>query len=305
MKIKLQSKNGHYQLNQARHINMKMVAIVAFLLVITTLLLLLGARFAPSLSGSMTHDPEIEKVVLEQRNNLEKTRIEVDANLDALTQRVGLLQAHINRLNALGDKLVVMANINTEEFNFMDVPAVGGPQEPELQGYASSEITQALELLELQLLESEQKLSALDEILMQSELQNEIKPQGRPVIDGWMSSSYGYRNDPFSGRRQFHKGIDFAGAKNTPVFAVAGGIVTKAKKSAGYGNLVEIDHGNGYITRYGHSSTLHVKPGDVVKKGKHIADMGSTGRSTGPHVHFEVLKKGRHINPSAMIKDSG
>lgn len=304
MKILLQSKNGNIKQAKAHHLNIKMVAIVAFLLFITTLLLLIGARFSPSLSKGASHDPEIKIIVAEQRDKLEKTRTQIDANLDALTQRVGLLQAHINRLNALGDKLVVMASINTEEFNFMDVPAIGGPQESELQGYGSTEITKALELLELQLLESEQKLSALDGILMQSELQNEIKPQGRPVIDGWMSSSYGYRNDPFSGRRQFHKGVDFAGAKNTPVFAVAGGIVIRAEKSAGYGNLVEIDHGNGYITRYGHSSTLHVKPGDVVKKGKHIADMGSTGRSTGPHVHFEVIKEGRHINPSAMIKDS-
>ncbi len=302
MKITLSTHNGRFKLGQRHQLNMKMVVIVATLFMITALLLLIGARFSSTVTTASSHDQRIEKVVEEQRDNFDQMSVEVSANLDALTQRVGLLQAHINRLNALGDKLVVMANINAEEFNFMDVPAIGGPQEPELQGYESQAISKALELLELQLLESEQKLSALDEILMESELQNEIKPQGRPVMDGWMSSSYGYRNDPFNGRRQFHKGIDFAGAKNSPVFAVAGGIVTRAEKKPGYGNLVEIDHGNGYVTRYGHANALHVKPGDVVKKGKHIADMGSTGRSTGPHVHFEVIKEGRHTNPSAMIK---
>lgn len=280
------------------HFNPQMIAIILSLMLVTAVLVYFGIR---TITQQGAHSAEVRLVVEDQRNAVESTRIEVNANLDALTQRMGLLQAHTNRLNALGDKLVLMANINAEEFNFLDNPALGGPQEPDQAGYESVQITKALDLLELKLLESEQKLSALDEILLNSELQNEIKPQGRPIVDGWMSSSYGYRNDPFSGHRQFHKGVDFAGAKGSPIFSVAGGIVAKAETKSGYGEFIEIDHGNGYVTRYGHSSKLHVKVGDIVKRGQHIADMGSTGRSTGPHVHFEVVKEGRHINPSAMI----
>lgn len=268
--------------------------------------LTLGAVYAGYLIG---HKPgpsvgqQVKTILDGQYQSLEQTRQQVDANMDGLTQRIGLLQAHVNRLNALGDKLVSMSSIRPEEFNFMDLPAIGGPvDDAEERGYGSADINAVLELLELQLLESEQKLFVLDTILMDDKLQNAIKPQGSPIIEGWMSSSYGYRNDPFTGRRQFHRGIDFAGAKDSPVFAVAGGIVVAAIEKSGYGNTVEIEHGNGYKTLYAHAAKLLVENGDVVKKGQQIAEMGSTGRSTGPHVHFEVVRDGKHINPSHMVR---
>ena len=121
------------------------------------------------------------------------------------------------------------------------------------------------------------------------------------VVDGWMSSPYGYRSDPFTGRRQFHHGVDFAAAEGSPIFTVAGGIVSTVKKHKDYGNMVEIDHGNGYRTRYAHTSKIHVVAGQVVNRGQQIAEIGNTGRSTGPHVHFEVIKRGKTINPLNMI----
>ena len=126
-------------------------------------------------------------------------------------------------------------------------------------------------------------------------------PAGRPVQQGWLSSYYGWRTNPFGGNQQFHKGIDFAGKENSEIVAVGGGVVTYSGKRYGYGNLVEITHGNGYITRYGHNKKNLVREGETVKKGQAIALMGSTGRSTGPHVHFEVIKDGKKIDPAKFI----
>ncbi len=299
MKSKYITKRKNLELlgaQSVREISLILAAFTLFSLVSIYVGYLLGNKPGPSV------DEQVKSVLDEQFQSLEQTRDHVEANLDALTQRIGLLQAHVNRLNALGDKLVSMSSIRAEEFSFMDVPAIGGPiDEQSEQGYASSEINRVLALLETQLLESEQKLTVLDTILMDNKLQDAKRPQGSPILDGWMSSAYGYRNDPFTGRRQFHRGIDFAGAKNSPVFAVAGGIVTSATSKSGYGNAVEIDHGNGYKTLYAHAAKLLVEVGDVVKKGQQIAEMGSTGRSTGPHVHFEVVLDGKHINPYNMV----
>lgn len=242
------------------------------------------------------------KGLTEQQQLLEQAKLEVNANLDALTQRIGLLQAHVNRINALGSRLVTMAEIEAKEFDFLHSPAMGGPDSGLSQsGFESEEINKILELLELQLLEKEQKLSLLDDVIIDKTLRGRTKPEGRPVVDGWMSSAYGYRNDPFSGKRQFHHGVDFAGAEGSPIFTVASGIVANIKEHPQYGNMVEIDHGNGYVTRYAHTSKIHVEVGQVVKRGQQVAEIGSTGRSTGPHVHFEVVKDGNAINPSNMI----
>jgi murein DD-endopeptidase MepM/ murein hydrolase activator NlpD len=117
------------------------------------------------------------------------------------------------------------------------------------------------------------------------------------VLEGYVSSYFGERQDPFTGHEAWHKGVDFAGQAGAEVVAVAAGIVTRSESSHGYGNLVEINHGNGYVTRYGHSQALLVKTGDIVTRGQPVATIGSTGRSTGPHVHFEVLRNGQHVNP--------
>jgi murein DD-endopeptidase MepM/ murein hydrolase activator NlpD len=149
----------------------------------------------------------------------------------------------------------------------------------------------------------EQKLSVLERLLMDRSLRARVIPSGRPVTEGWLSSGFGKRADPFTGKQEYHDGVDFAGKEGADVMSVGDGVVTWSGKRSGYGNLVEINHGNGYVTRYGHNKEQLVDVGDTVKKGQMIALMGSTGRSTGPHVHFEVLRNGKPVNPSRYIAD--
>lgn len=242
----------------------------------------------------------LNKEIQMQRELINKTRFNAQADLDALAARLGEIQAHATRLNALGQKLVKLAKLDPGEFNFDEPPGVGGPEEPDatINVDFGSEIDSVITELE----DREQQLSVLENILVSSHMKEEVFPEGRPIKRGWISSYYGTRTNPFTGKLQFHKGMDFAGKMGTNVLAVAGGVVTWASKRYGYGNLVEINHGNGYVTRYGHNSKLLVKVGDTVKKGQIIAKMGSTGRSTGPHVHFEVIQNGRHINPLRFVQ---
>ncbi len=257
-----------------------------------------GARIQPQQYVSQFRE-DLEK----QWKVLEEMEMNVNADMDALTHRIGMLQAHITRLNALGSKMVAMAKLKPGEFDFEKVPAMGGlGSESNQNGFGSDDISKVLDRLELALMEKEQQLHYLDEMMLSKNLQDEVKPKGTPVTEGWISSRYGYRTDPFTGRRQFHRGIDFAGRKGTPIYAAAGGIVVKAEKHPQYGNLVEIDHRNGYVTRYAHTSEMLVKAGDVVKKGQQIAKMGNTGRSTGTHLHFEVIKNGAPTNPARILE---
>jgi murein DD-endopeptidase MepM/ murein hydrolase activator NlpD len=151
--------------------------------------------------------------------------------------------------------------------------------------------------LNQQLEERQQQMGVLEMLFMNRNLSDEVFPAGRPVSDGWLSSYFGYRIDPFTGLREFHQGVDIAGNMDEPVKAVAAGVVSYAGQRSGYGNLVEINHGKGFVTRYGHNSVIKVKVGETVSKGQVVALMGSTGRSTGPHVHFEVWRNGTVVNP--------
>jgi len=138
--------------------------------------------------------------------------------------------------------------------------------------------------------------------MLNSKMDSELRISGRPIKKGWVSSRYGYRKDPFTGKKTFHRGVDLAGKVNSPVIAVAAGVVTVAKKKSSYGYLVEVRHSNGYATRYGHNSKLLVQVGDMVSKRQTIALMGSSGRSTGPHVHFEIARNGKTINPRNYLR---
>lgn len=273
------------------------------------LLMLFGAVFAAGLGlfgywvgqsqASSTSITSIQQEIKLQRQLIAQTRFNARADLDALAARLGEVQAHAMRLNALGQKLVTIAKLDSGEFNFEESPGIGGPDEPGLQELDfGSEIDAVIHELE----DREQQLRVLEDVLMSSNMQEEVFPEGRPIKRGWISSYYGTRTNPFSGKLQFHKGMDFAGKEGADVLAVAGGVVTWSGRRYGYGNLVEINHGNGYITRYAHNKEHLVDVGITVKKGQVIAKMGSTGRSTGPHVHFEVLKNGRQINPQKFVQ---
>ena len=242
--------------------------------------------------------------VHQKQVQLSYIREESDADIDALSSRLGLLQAHVMRLDALGRKLVQMAGIEKGEFDFDNTPALGGPETVSNQGLESSELSLAIEQLGIELESRGSQLAVLENLVLDDNLQKEVQPSGRPITSGWLSSYYGMRMHPISGRREMHKGIDFAGKMGGPVIAVAKGVVTYAGKRYNYGNLVEIAHGNGYVTRYAHNSKILVSVGNTVEKGFQIAEIGSSGRSTGPHVHFEVLKNGREINPVRFIRAS-
>ena len=242
--------------------------------------------------------------VRQHQVQLKNIREEADADIDALASRIGLLQAHVMRLDALGRKLVHMARIDKAEFDFDSTPALGGPETRPNKVLQPDELSKAIDRLSLKLEDRENQLSVMENLVLDQNLKKEVVPSGRPITKGWLSSYYGMRTHPISGRREMHKGIDFAGKLGGQVIAVAKGVVTYAGKRYSYGNLIEIAHGNGYSTRYAHNSRLLVSVGDTVEKGFQIAEIGSSGRSTGPHVHFEVIKNGREINPVRFIRAS-
>lgn len=238
-----------------------------------------------------------------QEKDLESIRAQAEVDINALASRLGSLQAHITRVDALGSRLLAMADIDSEEFNFTQAPALGGPSEDvKSQDVVNLDaLERSIALLESELQSRNTQLTVLENVLSDEKLKEEVYPAGRPVEKGWLSSRYGWRTNPFGGNQQFHKGLDFAGKEDSEIIAVGGGVVTWSGRKYGYGNLVEINHGNGYVTRYGHNKSNIVKLGQAVKKGEPIATMGSTGRSTGPHVHFEVIKDGKQIDPARFI----
>jgi murein DD-endopeptidase MepM/ murein hydrolase activator NlpD len=241
-----------------------------------------------------------EKDLDDQRQELQQIRQHADQELDGLTLRLAELQAKLLRIDALGERLIDITNINGDEFDFSVVPAVGGPGTLG-ESYQAPEIQSVLDKLASRIDRREQQLEVLDDLLLANKIKTDTFVAGRPIKRGWMSSRYGKRTDPFNGRLAWHAGVDFAGKQGSDVIAVASGVVTWASDRYGYGKLVEINHGNGYKTRYAHGAELKVKLGDVVRKGDVVAAMGSSGRSTGPHVHFEVYKNGRTVDPAAYL----
>jgi len=222
--------------------------------------------------------------------------------VDALTLRMGDMQARLLRLDALGQRLTEVAKLKNGEFDFTASPALGGPTNPKLgESYVLPGLKESLDQIDQQIINSEQQLEVIDALFVSRKTQKELFIAGRPITWGWMSSAYGYRTDPFSGKRAWHAGVDFAGKEDSDIVAVASGVVTWSGDRYGYGNLVEINHGGGYTTRYAHCKELNAKVGDIVEKGQILASMGSTGRSTGPHVHYEVRKDGKTINPKKYI----
>lgn len=225
----------------------------------------------------------------------------------ALTIKLAELQSQVLRLNALGERLADDAKIPEKEFNFAELPASGGPVSgtSKIDDKSLDQLFEEIETFENKLNYEEKQLQMLESLTFGHHIQNTGYLSGRPIAKGWLSSYYGVRKDPFNGRPTMHKGVDFAGKENTAIIATASGVVTWASKRYGYGQLIEISHGEGLTTRYGHNKDLLVKVGDVVNKGQTIARMGSTGRSTGPHVHYEILRNNKQINPIKYVYRKG
>ena len=239
-------------------------------------------------------------LLTQQKQEIAGLKQQLQLRIDAMAMRIGEVNAHVIRLDALGKRLTEMADIDSREFDFDRDPPSGGP---EGEGVSAQipDLSQMLAQLERRADLRESQLAALENLILTRELKEEIHPEGRPVSTGYISSYFGERSDPFDGREAFHKGVDFAGNLGSDVVAVAAGVVTWAGERSGYGKLIEINHGDGYATRYAHNERTLVAVGQTVKRGESIALMGSTGHSTGPHVHFEVLHNGRQVDPLSFI----
>lgn len=242
--------------------------------------------------------------LLQQRQEVAQAKQAAQENLTALTLRLAELQSRSIRLDALGQRLTEMADLDKGEFDFENPPAQGGPADPTASYDAPpvDEFLTSFDALTQQMDDREQQLAVLESFLMTRSLEGEVFPAGFPAEKGWISSFFGKRTDPFTGRPAQHDGIDIAAKEGTGILAVAAGVVTWSSNRYGYGQLVEINHGNGYVTRYAHNKQILVEVGDMVKKGQRVALMGSSGRSTGPHVHFEVLRNGLVVNPAKYVR---
>lgn len=238
-----------------------------------------------------------------QQAMIDNTRQEAQREVNALAARLGELQAQANRLNALGERLTRIGKLGEGEFDFTTAVAVGGPGP--VQDMPARALHEGMEQVDTQFRTSGDQLSVLEALLLGEEMERAALPSRSPVGSSYVTSSYGYRADPFSGGRAFHRGIDFSARLGDPVMAVADGVVSYSGQRAGYGNVVEVDHGNGYVTRYAHNSRNTARVGDLVRAGTELAKAGSTGRSTGVHVHFEVWEGGRVLNPRQFLADMG
>ncbi len=245
---------------------------------------------------------EWESALEEQKQAIALTQRDAHTDINAITLKMAELQARLVRLDALGERLISIADLDKGEFDFSQPPAIGGPETAALgKAYEPPEFVTVVNQLFDAISDREQQLDTLQALMAKRQLHDDILVAGRPVKKGWMSSRYGHRTDPFNGAIAWHGGVDFAGKLGSEIITVAAGVVIESSERGGYGGTVVINHGNGFKTLYAHNKQNLVNVGDVVKKGQLIALMGSTGRSTGPHVHFEVYKHGRRVDPATYI----
>ncbi|MBI5436331.1 MAG: peptidoglycan DD-metalloendopeptidase family protein [Nitrosomonadales bacterium] len=240
-----------------------------------------------------------------QTEGQQKQQSYLREGLDTMAARMGQMQAQLLRLDALGARLAKLSGIKPQEFNFDQPPAQGGPYIPAMQQDVSLPgMNQQLANLSVLLNDRNDKLMALETLLMQSSLEKKQFPSVPPIMEGWHSSNFGWRLDPFTGKNAMHEGVDFMVPEGSPILASAGGVVVYSDYHPQYGNMVELDHGNDIVTRYAHASRLLVKVGQIVRRGQEIAKVGTTGRSTGNHLHFEVRYKGLAQNPVRFLQSA-
>lgn len=278
---------------------------MAGILLLGTILLTAGIAYYLTLRHAPQFDLPLVRDLLpgDARDHGAHQEKYVRENLAAMAVKVGEMQARLMRLDALGERVQGLAGVRPEEFNFREVPGRGGVAlsrmpEPQL---SMEEFQVLLDELARGVEYRTDYLNVVESTLMSQKIKAKMLPTVQPVDIGYNASGFGSRLDPFSGRSSFHAGIDFAAAAGTPIVAAAGGVVIAAEYHHQFGNMVEIDHGNDIVTRYAHASKLNVKLGDIVRRGQHIANIGSTGRSTGAHLHFEVLVKGVQQDPHKFL----
>ena len=267
----------------------------------------LGFNYVTLRWASANQHPWLQAIVLaDQREEATRTQEMVQNHLNAMAMHLGELQARMLRLDGLGERLAKLAGLKPQELPSLQpgaTPGRGGAESSTAPSrpLALSEFTGMLETLTRQVDERSDQLRVLEALVMQVSLNRKFMPTQAPIVDGWFSSNFGDRIDPFTGMRSFHEGIDFPAEPGTVVVAAASGKVVAAEVHPQYGKMVEIDHGNGLISRYAHTSQLFVKVGELVMRGQRVATVGSTGRSTGPHLHFEVRLNGVPQDPARFL----
>jgi len=291
---------------RVRQFNLKhpktMLVAASSLLLGAALVFAAGVQLGRFVAGPLDR-AAVAREIDQQRVDLNAVRGQMQGTVDALAARIGTLNAHLIRLDALGRRVTDLAGLDRGEFDFDQTPPTGGPDGGEYTTGSAQvpELTAALDALEAQLIDRQQQLTVLESLMSTRSLGERTLPGGWPIIGGWISSHFGSRSDPFTGRGAFHAGVDFAGKPGSKVIATGPGVISFSGYKNGYGYVVEITHPTGYLTRYGHNSRNLVREGQAVQKGDAIAIIGSTGRSTGTHVHFEVERGGRTLNPMRYL----
>ena len=291
-----------YALSDSK-IKRKVVAACGFLLLSVFALGSLVGAYTFATNGEQNEKiKELQVLVDLRQKELIDHRKSVQNDIDSMTLQIGKLMAQTTRLNALGSQLTVVAEIDQDEFNLTEAPGIGGP-EASLVGTSNTPQSLYTHLFNLEdtVVKQQENFNILAQLLNEQSLDQNATPHIFPLEKGWISSYYGKRIDPFTGQPSTHPGIDYSGGYNSKILAAADGVVVWAGKRSTYGNMGEIDHGNGYMTRYAHADKVNVQLGQKVSAGDAIAIMGKTGRATSEHLHFEVLKNGRKINPTPFI----
>lgn len=265
-------------------------------------LFLVSSRSTTSVEENILRVQSAKAGFEQQANQVSQLKSTTEQRLTGMLLKLADMQSQIQRLDALGSRLVEQAKLNPDEFSFGQMPSFGGPLDSStVDIQVQDKMLDKMDLMLSQIQNKSQELTALESIMLSHHIEQESRLHGKPINSGWLSSYYGIRKDPFTGLPAMHKGLDFAGKEGEPVLATGAGIVTWSGSRYGYGELVEINHGDGLVTRYGHNKELNVKIGDVVTKGQSIAVMGNTGRSTGAHVHYEVIRKGEQQDPLPYV----
>lgn len=260
---------------------------------------------ALSLGIGMVGDAALQAKVQRQEQELARVRADAQTQVNALAARLGELQAQATRLNALGERLTQMGKLEDGEFDFNETPGMGEGEPGPAQDMPVSAVNSDLQALEQRFAASGKQLSVLESLLFDRQLEQNAVPSRMPISNTYITSHFGTRADPFGRGRANHRGMDFHAKVGDPVMSVADGVVSFSGVKGGYGNVVEIDHGNGYKTLYAHNSRLTVREGSLVRAGQEVAKAGSSGRSTGAHVHFEVWERGNPVNPRKFLGEGG
>ena len=282
-----------------RHVLVTFALACAALVCLTGITYWLSLRFAVDLKIPLV----TQLVLATQKGETERSREFMQQNLNAMAVKIGEMQAQLSRLDALGERLSALAGFKPGEFRFSEAPGLGGAQSTSMppQNLTLTQFNEQVALLSRQMENRTDQLGVLEAQLFEQAVKKKAMPTMMPVTAPFNASGFGIRIDPFSGQQAMHEGIDFITDTGTPVVAAAGGVVQFAGFHPQYGNMIDIDHGNDLVTRYAHLSKVLVKEGDLLHRGRRVGDSGNTGRSTGPHLHFEVRFRGAPQNPSRFL----